>query len=442
MAITAAGVGSGLDIEGIVSQLMVLERQPLQAMQRRESEHRADLSAYGRLKSAVSSFESAMEGLSSEDKFKIFSTQSSDTDVLAASADDTAASGVFSIDVTRLAQHHKVSSTEHNAGASFGADGDSLSISIGGEGMSVDFTAAMGLEEIRDAINMADDNPGLSASILNTGGGKQRLILTSRESGADQQMSLSYTGGIAGNPFGFASANRDAEGLLIADLDNLDAEMSIDGFSVTSGSNSVSDVIDGLTLELKQTGSANLNVDRDDSAITSSVQRFVDAYNSLVGTIDSLQEGALSGDGNLRSIEGQLRSVMNTAPQGIDSSFSILGEVGISTERDGKLSFDSSKLADALEADFSGVAELFANDDQGYAFRFAALAENLQGENGVIDTREDGLNSRIDDIELRQDNFEARMELTEQSLRSRYAALDSLLGSLQSTSSFLFQQLG
>ncbi len=442
MAITAAGVGSGLDIEGIVSQLMVLERQPLQSMQRRESEYRAELSAYGRLKSAISSFESAMDGLSTQDEFKVFSAGSSDTDVLTASADATAANGVFSIDVNRLAQHHKLATTEHADTATFGADGDSLGITVDGESMSVDFTGAMSLGEIRDAINAAGDNPGVSASILNTGGGNQRLILTSNESGEAQQIGMSYTGSISGNPFGFDNANRDELGQVINDLSKLDAEMEIDGFTVTNGSNNVSDTIEGLTLELKQTGSTNLNVDRDNAAITKSVQGFVDAYNSLVSTIDDLQAGDLSGDSNLRTIESQLRGVMNASPGGIDSSFSILSEVGIATERDGKLSFDSSQLSGALEADFTGVAELFANDDQGYAFRFAALAENLQEDDGVIDSREDSLNTRIEDTELRQENFEARMELTEQSLRSQYAALDSLLGQMQSTSNFLFQQLG
>lgn len=442
MAITAAGVGSGLDIEGIVSQLMVLERQPLQAMQRRESEYRAELSDYGRLKSAISSFESAMEGLSSLDKFKVFSTQSSDTAVLTASADSTAASGVFSVDVNRLAQNHKMATTEHASGATFGADGDTLGITVDGETMNVNFTGAMSLTEIRDAINDAGDNPGVSASILNTGGGNQRLILTSGESGAAQQMSLNYTGSISGNPFGFANANRDDQDQVINDLNLLDAELVIDGFTVTNASNNASGIIDGLTLELKQTGSADLSVDRDNAEITSSVQKFVDAYNSLVGTIDSLQSGNLSGDSNLRTIEGQLRSVFNTAPQGIESSFSTLSELGIATEKDGKLSLDSEELSDALEADFSGVAQLFANDDQGYAFRFAALADNLLDENGVIDSREDSLNTRIDDSEERQENFEARLELTEQSLRSQYSALDTLLGQLQTTSNFLFQQLG
>jgi flagellar hook-associated protein 2 len=442
MAITAAGVGSGLDVEGIISQLMVLERQPLERLQTREQEYRAELSAYGRLKSAISSFEGAMEGLSDLDKFKQFTTQSSDSDVLTASADSTAAGGVFSIDVNRLAQHHKMASDELSESATLGTAGDSIDIEIDGESMSVDFSAAMTLGEIRDAINADEDNPGLSASILNTGGGNQRLILTSDESGGDQAMTLTFNGSISGNPFGLANANRDDANDIINDMNLLDAELAVDSFTVTSGSNRVEDVIEGLTLELKETGSAELSIERDTGSIADSVQKFVDTYNNLLSTVDSLQAGDLSGDFNLRNIESQLRDVLNTSPEGIDSSFGILGELGISTQRDGKLSLDSSELEDALATDFNGVAELFANDDQGYAFRFATLAENLQSDDGVIDAREDSLNSSIEDIEKRQEDFESRLELTEQSLRSRYAALDTLLGQLQSTSSFLFQQLG
>ena len=204
MAITAAGVGSGLDIEGIVSQLMQLERRPLEVLEQRESDTREELSAYGRLKSAISTFKSAMDGLSDVEEFQVYAATSSDQEVLSAAADSGAAKGVFSIDVQRLAQNHKVSSGEFADSTEFGTAGDTLSISVGSETMELGFGGSVTLAELRDAINDADDNPGVTASILNTGGGNQRLILTSQESGAENQMSLAYSGSISGNPFGFA----------------------------------------------------------------------------------------------------------------------------------------------------------------------------------------------------------------------------------------------
>lgn len=455
MAITAAGVGSGLDVENIVSQLMQLERRPLNALVQRESEHRAELSSFGRLKSALSSFKGAMEDLGSLDKFQVFSGMSSDEDVLTVSADSTAAQGVFSIDVERLAQNHKLASSQvDNADTTTfgGAAGDELRLdvgdAIGAEALVVDLSSAKTLEEIRDAINSAEGNPGLTASLLNVDDNSQRLIITADESGYDNRIQMEFfdgaTASVQADPFamGFADANLDDQGNPLGPLTNLDASFSVDGFPVTSASNNVSSVIDGITLELRQTGRANITIDRDTEAIKKSMQGFVDAYNGVQELVSSLGAGDLSGDGALRSLQGQLRGVLNTAPEGISSLFSSLGELGVATGRDGTLSFDTSDFEAALETDFSGVAQLLANDDQGFAFRFAALAEGLLADNGLIDSREDGLNERISSLENRQLSLEDRLELKEKAMRSQFATLDALLGQLQSTSTFLTNQLG
>ncbi len=457
MAITAAGVGSGLNVESIVSQLMQLERRPLDAMEQRQSDYRTELSAYGRLKSAVSSFKSAMEGLGDLDKFKVFDATSSDEDVATVSADSGAAGGTFSLDVTRLAQHHKMSSGELSGSAVFGGtDGDTLDIQVGSDPadtLSIDLSAGMTLEQIRNAIREDEGNPGVTATILNTGEGVQRLVLTADESGSDQQLQVSYGGTLTaadfgdGNPDtgsgsdGFETINRDSGGTTLADLNNLDAAFKVDGFDVTSGSNSVKDVLDGVTFKLKSIGSADIQVDRDLDSIKESVQGLVDAYNSLQGTISDLGDRELSGDSVLRTLQSQMRGVLNTSPVGITSDFNALSQVGIKTGEGGILVFTSTDLEQALDTDFNGVAQLFANDDQGYAFRFAAMAEDVLESDGVIDTRQDGLNSQISDLEDKKLNFETQLELKEQHMRSQYAALDALVGSLQSTSNFLFQQL-
>jgi flagellar hook-associated protein 2 len=193
---------------------------------------------------------------------------------------------------------------------------------------------------------------------------------------------------------------------------------------------------------LKQTGDADISIDRDVDAIKESMQGFVDAYNEVQGLIASLGAGELSGDSTLRSLQGQLRGVLNTGPESVSSVFSSLGELGVATQRDGTLSFDSSDFESALNTDFSGVAQLLANDDQGFAFRFAALAESILADDGLIDSREDGINSQIRTLENRQLSLEDRLELKEKAMRSQFAALDSLLGQMQSTSQFLVNQLG
>jgi len=442
MAITAAGVGSGLDIESIVRQLMTLERQPLVAKQRQESATNAQLSSYGKIKSAISSFQDAMQELSTADKFKVFSATSSDEDVITAETSSQAAAGVYSLTVNRIAQNHKQGSDEFADTVTFGGTvGDQLTLTVGSDSIDVDLSTAKTLSEVRDAINSNADNPGVTATILNTGGGNQRLILTADESGYENRVQLAYGGTLDATTFNFSTTNQSG-GAAMVDLTELDASFNLDGFDLTSASNSVSEVMDGITFNLKQTGSANLQVERDSEAIEESVQSFVDAYNAVLDEVNSQYQGNLSGDASLRSIRNRMRDVLNTQPVGLSGTFTSLAQVGIKTDAfSGRLEFDSSDLSDALDTDFAGVAELFSNDDQGYAFRYDALAESFLDNDGVISSREDTLNDRIRGLQDDQADIERRLDLKEKSLRSQYAALDSLIGSLQSSSAFLFQQI-
>lgn len=441
MAITAAGIGSGIDIESIVSQLMSLERQPLVALQRRESDTRAQISSFGQLKSALSGFQSAMSDLSSLEAFRIFNSDSSDEDVMTASADSAAAAGIYNLDVTRLAQNHKMASDEFAETATIGGGaGDELTLTVDGEALTIDMSAGQTLSELRDAINSSTDNPGVTATILNVGDGNQRLILTADESGYDKRVELSFAGGINAGTFNFATTNQDSLGATLTDLAELDAEYSIDGIPLTSASNNITSVIDGLSIELEGEGSATLNVTRDSAAIEESAKAFVDAYNNVLSTIDTLKAGDLSGDSTLRSIVSGMRNALNTQPVGLTGSYNALSSLGIKTDRDtGQLTLNSSEFGKALDTDFASVAQVFANDDQGYAFRFDSLVESFLDQDGLVDSRVDGLNTRVSRLESEQADYERRLDLREVALRREYSRLDQLVGSLQSTSNFLFQ---
>jgi flagellar hook-associated protein 2 len=444
MAITAAGVGSGLDIESIVSQLMTLERQPLVALQRRESDTRAQISSYGTLKSAISSFQDAMKDLSTLDAFRVFESESSDESVMTASADSEAAGGIYNLNVTRLAQNHKMGSNEFTETATFGGNAsDALTLTVGTDSATIDLSTAQTLSEIRDAINSASDNPGVTATILNTGDVdgvfNQRLILTADESGYEDRVQLSFAG-VGAATFGFATTNQDSEGATLVDLTQLDASYSIDGFALNSAKNDISTVIDGLSIELKGLGAATLNVTRDTAAIEESAKALVDAYNNVLSTVDILRDGSLSGDSTLQSVVRRMRGTLNTQPTGLTGSYSALSQLGIKTDRDtGQLVFNSSEFTGALDADFASVAQLFANDDQGYAYRFDALAQGMLDDDGLIDNRVDGLNARVRRMEDDQAEWERRLDIREVAMRRQYSALDTLVGSLQSTSAFLLQ---
>ena len=444
MAITAAGVGSGIDIENIVSQLMTLERRPLVALQRKTSETQAQISSFGNLKSAISSFQDAMKELSTLDAFRKFTSTSSDEDVMTATTDADAAAGIYNIDVARLAQNHKLGSAEFLDSATVGGGAsDSLTLTVGTDSTTIDLSSAQTLSGLRDAINSAADNPGVTATILHTGGGNQRLILTADESGYDNRVELSYGGAINAATFNFAVTNRDSAGVTLTDLTQLDASYSIDGFALTASSNQISSALDGLSLELEGEGSSILAIERDNEAVEESAKAFVDAYNEVLTTIDTLREGDLNGDSTLSSITRTLRNTLNTQPVGLTGSFSALSQLGIKTNaQTGQLEFNESDFADALELDFSSVAQVFANDDQGFAFRFDAAASFFMDSDGLIDNRVDGLNDRVRRYEDDQANLEYRLELKEVALRAQYTALDTLVGNLQSTGTFLFQNFG
>ncbi len=444
MPITAAGVGSGLDIESIVSQLMSIERQPLYALQRKESQVQAQISAYGALKSSISSFQDAMQALGSADKFKVFTASSSDDTVMSATADVNAATGSYEIVVQRTAQHHKLGSAAFADTATFGGNaGDSLTLTVDGASSTIDLSTASTLADIRDAINKAADNPGVTATLINVGGGNQHLVLSANDSGYAKRVQLSYGGSLSASTFGFSTLNQDASGATLTDLTQLDAAFTVDGFAVTSASNKIAGVVDGLTFELKGVGSATLDVARDTSTILDSARSFVEAYNGVVKKAEELKSGALGNDSGLRRILSQLRSVVNTPATGLNGINASLTELGIRTNaKTGELELDEATFQSALDADFENVAAIFTDPTTGYAVRFDAVATSLlDANNGLLELRVGSLNDQVSSLQDRQSNYEWRLELREKALRAQFASLDALVGNLRSTGDFLAARL-
>ena len=439
--ITAPGIGSGLDVNGIVTQLMELERQPIEALERKQGQLEAQLSAYGKLKSSLSSFQDAMQELSTLDAFKNYAASSNNEALLMVEAGATAAPGNYTINVNRLAEHHKMNSSEFLDTDTFGGNaGDALSIQVGADPantISVDLSTARTLGEIRDAINSDANNPGVSATIINGNDGNQKLVLTADDSGQASALTLTYAGTLDDAAFGFQTIN-DIGG----DLSLLDAEVAVDGYVINRSGNTISDVISGVTLDLKKAEPGTdiqISIDRDLEATRESVQAFADAYNELRSSIKSLRSGQLEADGSLLQMERQLLNVMNNPPT--EGVFKHLSEVGVSVQKDGTLTVNDTRLNSALENDFSGVAELFAKEGTGYARRFDDLVEGWLGVDGLVQSRTDGLDARIERFEDRQIAMERRLEQVEARYLAQFSALDSLMSQLQGMSSYLSQQL-
>jgi len=440
--ISATGIGSGLDIRSIVSQLMEIERQPLERLQRKQSLLEAQISAYGQLSSTLSNFQTAMEKLSSVSALKVFNGTSSNADVVNVTPSSDADLGSFGIEVVRLAENHKMASKEVLGSDTFGGRrrNDALNIQVGSDAantISVDLSTAKTLSEIRTAINEDPNNPGVTATIINGDNNRQKLILTADDSGADNALSLSTSGRVRLSDFDFQTVN-DIGG----DTSLLDAELNVDGYNITRPSNNISDVISGVTLNLVSAdpgNTHNVSIERDLAAVQEAVQAFADAFNELRASIKTLRSGELEADSSLLSIERQVLSVLNNPAVG--GSYGVLFEVGLSIQKDGTMSLDNSKLEAAMQADFDGVAQLFAAEGQGFANRLETLADSWLASGGLIASRQDGLKARVDDLLDRQIAFERNLEIVESRYLAQFTALDALVGQLQGTGQFLTNQL-
>ena len=436
MGISSPGVGSGLDIGGIIRQLMSLERRPLVALQKRESAYNSELSAYGRLKSAMEAFKTAMTSLGSADKFQVYQATSGDETAFTATASSRANAGSFSVQVVELAAAHRMASGSmpDNNTTPIGNPGDRMTLTVGEKSFEVEIGGKT-LVEIRGAINTAADNAGVAASILKESDSSYRLILSASESGTDKAIGVSFSNGGApiADPLGTTTT-----------VAARDAEILVDGaFTITSSTNTFSDAIEGVTLTVRNrtTAAVSLDIGRDTDAIKKSAQEFADAYNTLRKTVSDLRGGALKTDPTLLSIERRIQGILNTPPAGTEGSYQYLAQAGIAIQKDGEMTLDDSKFTAALETDFAGVAQLFTASGQGYAARLKAAATDMLASGGLIETRSDGINSRIRGNQNQQDALSYRLELVEQRFRRQYANLDVMLGQMQSTSNYLTAQL-
>ena len=388
--ISAPGIGSGLDINGIVGQLMAAERLPLTALENREKAFNQKISAFGQVRSALASFQTAMQGLSSS-KFQALSATSSDSEVLSASAGGNATPASYQIEVQQLARQHKLASDGHASTndvigsgtlniqfGTYDSGSNSFIANAGKAAKSIAIDPANStLSGIRDAINAA--NAGVTATIVNDGSATgNRLVITSTDSGAANSLKISVAdddgnaldssglSALAYDPTAPAGSGKNLGQVAAA----RDALLNIDGIAVAQSSNTVKSAIEGVTLNLAQTNvgqTLTLTVGRDSEAIKTAVQTFVDAYNSASSTLKKMtafngvgaQNGVLLGDATTRTIQTQMRGLLNTS---VDSggALTTLSQIGVSFGSDGTLTLDSAKLNTAIDSNFDGIAALFA----------------------------------------------------------------------------------
>jgi flagellar hook-associated protein 2 len=444
------GIGSGLDIQGLVSQLVAAEGQPQQVrLDTQEARLQTKLSAIGSLRSALEGLGSALDALANPDSFRNRIVSQSSTDFVSVFASQNASFGSYQIEVQQLATVHRLVSGPLASGDTAVGTG-TLTLAIGVNGFTVDIDSSNNtLNGIRDAINESALNTGISAAVV-TGVDGARLILSGAETGAANQIVVTASGGDGG----LAALSYDP-GNSITNLTELEAALDasalIEGIQVASASNTITEAIDGVEISLLglnapgETTLVTIGLDRD--VARAAIDKLVESYNNLIDMItdatrydaDSGTAGPLLGDAGLRNILFQIRREFGALPG--NETFGTLADLGITIELDGKLAVDSAALDAALTQDVAAAGALFSDASSGLAPRLSAMLEPYLQTGGTLDARRDGLQTSIDDITDRREALQQRLVALEQRLFRQFNALDGLLAQLQSTSGFLQQQL-
>ena len=390
--ISAPGIGSGLDVNGIVSKLMASERLPLNALVKQEQVYNQKLSAFGQIRSALATFQTSLQELSSASKFQGLSTSVSDPKVLSASAGAGAIPASYQVEVLQLAQQQKLASSGYAASSSVVGSG-TLTIQFGtyDSGLNT-FTANASkatknitiapanntLAGVRDAINAA--NAGVSATIVNDGSAAgNKLVLTSTDSGVANSLKVTVTdddttntnlsglSALAFDPTAVVGSGKNLGQVAVA----RDAQIKVDGITVNQPTNIIKNAIDGVTLSLAQTNIGvpiTLAVSRDTKSVTDAVQAFVTSFNTATSTVKNLtafngtgaQNGILLGDSTARAIQVGVRNLLNTSINN-GGAFTTLSQIGVAFKADGTLALDSAKLNTAISTNFGDIAALFAS---------------------------------------------------------------------------------
>ncbi len=470
MAIQSTGVGSGLDVNSIITQLMAIESRPLTRLQQTATTTQTQLSSYGALKSRIAALGDAAEKLAAAATWSKTRSTSSDPGALTVTSTDSAAPVSLQIEVSQLARAQSVATTPLPLASSAVGTG-TLTIEFGSwsDGFAAftpkapptSATIAIGSGEdtlagIRDKINAAD--AGVTAAILNDSQGS-RLVLRSTATGAESGFRITAADDDAGhlddNGLSRLAFDPPAGAPVSGNQRAVDLVARVNGAPVTSASNKLDDLIDGVSVQVTKTttGPIDVSVAQDTDSMKALIQQFVAAYNEANKFLseqtrynpDTKTSATLQGDRIAVALQGQLRALVATQSDA-SSVFGTLSSAGIALQRDGSLKVDDGKLAAALTR-LPELAKLFSADGGGnplaigIARRFDVLADANSGTGGSLESREDGLKQRLSRNRTEQDRFNDRMAMVEARLRAQYTALDSKMAQLSGLSAYVTQQV-
>lgn len=468
MALSTPGLGSGLDVNGLVKQLMAVERQPLAALDRQEAGLQAKITAFGSFKGALSALQSSAQALTSAEKFNSAKASAADSGVLTAAAKPGALSGSYDVNVQNLAQSQVLKSSTAFAATSDVVGSGTLTIQFGtysGASLAAGTNpAALSLTidstnntvaGIKDAINAA--KAGVTASVVNDGTGN-RLVLTSDNPGEATALKITVDEGEGGTNTNDTGLSRVAFDGATGGVQNMqvataakNAKLTINGIEISKSTNTITDALEGVTLTLvKENSSTKVTVARDTGSIKGAIEGFVKAVNDVNSAIKELASvdpnskrgGPLVGDSTVRGVQAQLRKLLSTPIDNADG-LTALSQIGITFQKDGKLAVDSSKLQAAVEDRKLDLSKLFGttNGVAGFAARVGDAMTSALGSDGLIADRTEGLAESVKLVGKRREALGARLVAIEARYRAQFNALDASVASMTKTSNYLQQQL-
>ena len=469
-AISSPGIGSGLDVNSIVTQLVAIERKPITQLQQQASTVQSKLSIYGTIQSKLSALRDAASALGQAGTWSQTLGSSADPSAVGVTTSSTTHAGSYGVQVTALAAAQSAATAISYASPDAVFGEGTLNIQLGAwsagaftpktGAAAVSLTIGPGtktLAQVRDAINGA--NAGVTASVLTDASGS-RLVLRSTATGAANGFRIGVTDADGGNAdtTGLSALAYDPQGgatAMTLAQPAADATALIDNLPVTSASNTLAGVIDGITLTLSKvtTTPVQVSATTDADSIRKKIDAFVTAYNDVNSLLAaqtkyddaSKTAGALQGDSAALGIRSQLRNMIGITSGG-SSAFGRLSDIGFDIKTDGSLSVDATKLGNGL-ANLAEITKLFSNSDplvpanDGVATQLRKLTDRMLAFDGTVQSHTEGLQHKLDRNRDRQDQLESRVLRTEARLRAQYSALDTQMNQLAGLSSYVQQQI-
>lgn len=462
MAISSPGLASGIDIKGIVSQLVALERAPLTQLQKDANSYQAKLSVFGTITSMVNTLGDAGAKLAAANTFTQVKATSSQPEAVTVSVAEGTAPTALSLEVVSLARAQSTASSAVPVDSGMGAG--TLTITLGdwssgtfqaGSANPVTITVAEGKDKLTDiAAQINAANGGVTATVLRDASG-ERLLMRSKETGAALGYQVSAADADAGD-------GKDLGRLAFTSLtgsgmsqtqSGANAVAKVNGVTIESASNTVKDALPGITLNLLKatTTAADISVSNDKDSMRKSVQGFVDAYNALADMLasstkfdpDTKVKGSLQGDSTAVGLQRALRSMIRSETPG--GAFTRLSDVGVEIKADGKMAINSTKLDAALDRP-EEMTRLFgaASEDatlKGFGLKLDAFADGLVASGGTLSTRTTSLRSAIQRNEKEMDKVVDKASRAEARYLAQYNAMDAMVSRMNSLNAYVAQQI-